>query len=722
LDVALKHGGDRYSLRQAGVLESEAQATLGDIRAAELAVSSALVSDQHEDLFLSQANLEVSESARVERVNDALRLHDLARISSTSNDSTEWPLLDRLSAEPIRRAPDSVKISVIVPVYNAQDTIATALDSILSQTWGNLEVLVADDCSIDDTVNIVERYVDSDSRVHLIRSEANNGVYDARNRALRIATGALVTCHDADDWSHPEKVERQAVHLLKNPAIIANTSQQARTTSDLRFPRKGRHVFHVFSNISSIMFHRYPMMDLIGYWDRVRFGADGEFKQRVKEVFGSESVVDLKTGPLSFTRQSEGSLSKREAFGFPGSFSGARKEYRESFNRFHSMATNLRYELVPEVRPFPVPEPMRPSREEKLEGRRHFDVIHVSDFRLPGGTTSTNAEEIKIQKHMGLRTGLIQMCRYDLEPSRAADDKVRELIDGDQVQMLVHGEKVSCDTLIIRHPPVVQEWQQFVPDVEAKDIHFVVNQTPKREYGENGKVVYTLRECKEHLQHYFGRLGLWHPSGTLVRQALHHHHSSEIEDIELAEQNWTTVLNVEEWKRQAHPIPGARTKIGRHSGDSFIKWPADRNELLSAYPNSDDCEIHVLGGAERPKQVLGELPGNWYVWEFGEMHPKDFLSTLDVFVYYTHADMVEAFGRVIIEAMAVGVPVILPYDYQNVFEEAAIYVELEGVKMEIDKLMADRDYYDSQVKIARSYVDRYFGYTRHAERIGKQVS
>jgi len=100
----------------------------------------------------------------------------------------------------------------------------------------------------------------------------------------------------------------------------------------------------------------------------------------------------------------------------------------------------------------------------------------------------SNIEEIKAQKRMGLRTGLIQMARYDFDPAIQINPKVRELLDEDQVQMIVYGEKASCEALILRYPPILQEWQQFVPDVEAANVHVIVNQTPLEHYGDGGKL------------------------------------------------------------------------------------------------------------------------------------------------------------------------------------------------------------------------------------------
>ncbi len=723
LPVALRGETDQRTLRQASIIEAECHEVLGDIEAAKGALSSRLASEADADLFLARASLEASPAARVEWVNKALRLHGVSSISYDA--STDRPLLDSLRPEwdgrEHQRAPGGTRVSVIMPVYNAEDVIHTALDSVLSQTWTDLEVLVVDDCSTDSTVSVVEEYVRRDPRVQLIKAEANGGPYVARNLALGAATGEFVTCHDTDDWSHPEKIERQVQHLLDNPLVIGNTSQQARATADLKFYRRGKPGFYIFSNMSSFMFRREPVLEAVGYWDCVRFGADNEFIRRVKRVLGDESMVGMPTGPLSFQRQRSSSLTGSEAFGFHGYLMGARKEYFEAHNHFLHTAENVRYEFLQRDRPFAIPEPMWSVREAKGAERRHFDVILASDFRLIGGSNMSNVEEIKAQKRMGLRTGLVQMSRYDVGPSAKVNLKIRELLDGDRVQMLVYGEKVSCDVLVLRYPPVLQEWQRFVPDVEAANVHVIVNQTPVRGYGDGGELVYTIARCEEHLQRYFGKPGTWHPIGPLVRKALHEHHAEELPEVTLAAEDWPNIIDVEEWRRERRPPRGPRPRIGRHSRDHHVKWPADRDELLAAYPASEDYEVHVLGGAKVPERMLGGLPESWRVLEFGEVHPKDFLSTLDVFVYYTHPDWVESFGRVILEAMAVGVPVILPPDFRDLFKEAAIYAEPAEVTEHVERLMADDALYKAQVKVARDYVEEHFGYTRHAARLMEKL-
>jgi len=716
LSQAMKGEKNKDFQRRAAILEAESYDIMGMVKEAKDVISHALASEIHADLYLAAANLESSYAERIKRINQALALYSINQLDTNKTAHTSYDSLCTTYQEKEQDpAYDQPRVSVIIPAYNAGEGIRTTLDSLLIQTWRNLEIIVADDQSTDNTINIVKEYI-KDSRVHFITTKTNSGAYTARNEALQIATGEYVTINDADDWSHPEKIEEQAKHLMENSTLVANTTQQARATEELKFFRRGKPGEYIFANMSSLMFRRKPVMEKLGYWDSVRFGADGEFKKRLKIVFGDESVIDLKTGPYSFQRQSSTSLTGNEVFGYHGFFMGARKEYAESYSNYHKEATSLRYDFPQEPRPFPVPEPMLPTQEEKTNGRRHFDVIIASEFRLLGGTNMSNIEEIKAQKKQGLRTGIIQMSRYDLNSIKEINPKVRELINGDDVQMLVYGERVSCDVLIVRHPPILQEWQKYIPDIKANHVRVIVNQPPKREYSDKGKTLYEITRCAHHLEQYVGKKGKWYPIGPLIRDTLHKHHAKELTSIRLASEDWVNIIDIEEWRRQTRPN-NKRTHIGRHSRDQYVKWPNDQAELKMIYPAADKYEIHVLGGANTPEKLLGQLPSNWHVYEFGEVYPKDFLANLDVFVYYTHPKWVEAFGRVIFEAMAVGVPVIIPPNYQALFKEAAIYAKPEEVQSKIDELMNDDAVYEAQVEKAKNYVEKHFGYTKHASRL-----
>lgn len=99
-------------------------------------------------------------------------------------------------------------VSVIVPAYNASRTLERTLRSALAQTHQNLEVIVVDDGSTDETASIVSRYILQDSRIKLVQ-QTNRGLAEARNAGILSAAGQFIAPLDADDLWHPEKIERQ---------------------------------------------------------------------------------------------------------------------------------------------------------------------------------------------------------------------------------------------------------------------------------------------------------------------------------------------------------------------------------------------------------------------------------------------------------------------------------------------------------------------------------
>ena len=99
-----------------------------------------------------------------------------------------------------------VEVSVIIPAYNTAQYIQQAIASLLNQTLENLEVVVVDDCSTDNTVEVVQSF--DDPRLRLLLNSQNLGAGGARNRALRAATGKWVAVLDSDDWYAPERLSR----------------------------------------------------------------------------------------------------------------------------------------------------------------------------------------------------------------------------------------------------------------------------------------------------------------------------------------------------------------------------------------------------------------------------------------------------------------------------------------------------------------------------------
>ena len=108
---------------------------------------------------------------------------------------------------------DNPLISVVIPAFNRQDTISYCLDSVLAQTYKNLEVIVVDDCSTDSTVSIVRNH--PDPRVRCVVLEKNSGAQAARNRGILEAKADWIAFQDSDDEWLPDKLEKQ-VSVLAN--------------------------------------------------------------------------------------------------------------------------------------------------------------------------------------------------------------------------------------------------------------------------------------------------------------------------------------------------------------------------------------------------------------------------------------------------------------------------------------------------------------------------
>ncbi|MBW6480508.1 MAG: glycosyltransferase [Bacteroidales bacterium] len=113
---------------------------------------------------------------------------------------------------------DPAMISVIMPAYNASKTISLSIRSILNQSYKNLELIVVDDCSTDDTPIIVEALIKTDSRLKLIKNTINRGCYSVRNDGIRAAKGKYIAIADADDISLKHRLARQVIPLLSGEA------------------------------------------------------------------------------------------------------------------------------------------------------------------------------------------------------------------------------------------------------------------------------------------------------------------------------------------------------------------------------------------------------------------------------------------------------------------------------------------------------------------------
>ena len=107
-------------------------------------------------------------------------------------------------------------VSIITPAYNAAAYIAETIESVLAQTYLNWEMLIANDCSKDNTPEIVESYAAKDKRIKLINLKQNSGAALARNTAIQNAKGRYIAFLDSDDLWKKEKLQKQIQFMQQN--------------------------------------------------------------------------------------------------------------------------------------------------------------------------------------------------------------------------------------------------------------------------------------------------------------------------------------------------------------------------------------------------------------------------------------------------------------------------------------------------------------------------
>jgi len=113
----------------------------------------------------------------------------------------------------------SPKISVLMPAYNAEKYIGDAIESILNQSFTDFEFIIIDDCSTDCTWEIIQEYAKKDERIVSVKNNENLKISKTLNRGIRLAKGKYIARMDADDWSYPDRLQKQIKYMDSNPQV-----------------------------------------------------------------------------------------------------------------------------------------------------------------------------------------------------------------------------------------------------------------------------------------------------------------------------------------------------------------------------------------------------------------------------------------------------------------------------------------------------------------------
>ncbi len=277
------------------------------------------------------------------------------------------------------------------------------------------------------------------------------------------------------------------------------------------------------------------------------------------------------------------------------------------------------------------------------------------------------------------------------------------------VHLVSPSEPLRAGLLIIRHPKAMATAASRFPQIQAEQVVMVANHPA---VDAAGHAEYDVALADARARAAFGAAPVWAPISSVVRESL----AQDAESIVLRAEDWPNIFGRLPAAGPARSPGDGVPVIGRHSRPQREKWPDTREDLLAAYPDADDVRVEILGGAEIPQTILGELPARWNVLPFGEEEPSEFLRRVDFWVFMHHPSWREAFGRAAMEALAAGCVVVLPPYLETVYGDAALYATPHEVRGIVQECWDSPEMFRRQAQAGRDYVARY-GPQAHLRRL-----
>ncbi len=212
-------------------------------------------------------------------------------------------------------------ITVVMPVYNGEEYLAEAFESILNQTFTDFEFIIVDDGSEDGSAEIIRAFAARDQRIRLLQHERNRGEPSARNSGIAAATGQYIAAMDCDDISLPQRLEKQVNHLQSHPNIgVVGTflhTASADMTGRQIYALPQQHAFIVLESVlgstavvgPAIMARCNVLRSVGGYASAQHFACDKELFSR---LFGTTRFANLPIDSYVY-RQHQGQMTQMPA-------------------------------------------------------------------------------------------------------------------------------------------------------------------------------------------------------------------------------------------------------------------------------------------------------------------------------------------------------------------------------------------------------------------------
>lgn len=213
-------------------------------------------------------------------------------------------------------------VSVCIPAFNAEDYINDALISLLNQSYNNIEIIILDDCSTDNTVEIINSYLSLFNDIKFIKNDINIGYLESFNKLLSHTNGEYICFLDADDWISKDKILLQVEFLNKNKDIgavgtsIQRADRNGRLLNIEKYPKTNDEIVNYFHEKQDVCFCgsslmiRKSTLDAVGGYNNFFKdcpGEDYDWILRMSLVTKLANIDEV----LYFYRFSENSLTRK---------------------------------------------------------------------------------------------------------------------------------------------------------------------------------------------------------------------------------------------------------------------------------------------------------------------------------------------------------------------------------------------------------------------------
>lgn len=217
------------------------------------------------------------------------------------------------------------KISILMPAYNCERFVATAIDSILAQTYSNWELLVADDKSTDDTKKIIDSY--SDPRIKCFHNTLNQGYLKTCNDLYNESTGEFITFQDADDYADQFRLEKLIFELINDRELMAvgsfvnRVDEEGRVFGKLQFAENSlvirKALPEKFECVGSALMVRRSVTEELGLYHEFfnRLGSEdlywfGVIASKYKAINIPEPLYYYRDNPNSVSQSTDRNVKK----------------------------------------------------------------------------------------------------------------------------------------------------------------------------------------------------------------------------------------------------------------------------------------------------------------------------------------------------------------------------------------------------------------------------